>query len=301
MTESLSPAALAAIGKIQKLLNLAANNPNEAEAAAATAKAQELLAQHNLDAALLERESGKVDGRREEFKMRGGFYDYQVSLWKAVAQLNFCIYWIESYTETKEVKRDGYIGIKRTAQKRHRIVGRSVNTLSTKIMAEYLEGAVERALREHLNGDHKQLFSRWAISFRRGAISRLCNKLYRRYSERLNEERAKQRAASTGPSSSTAVALADYVRSEYDANVDFVYGEGTSARWAAQSAAYDAERAANPPKGEAAPKARHQRAHKPKPDNTDWSAYRLGQTAGEDIGLDHQAGHTAQIKIGGSQ
>lgn len=291
MTESLSPAALAAIGKIQKLLNLAANNPNEAEAAAATAKAQELLAQHNLDAATLEHESGKVDGRREEFKMRGGFYDYQVSLWQAVAQLNFCIYWIESYTETKEVKRDGYAVTKRTAQKRHRIVGRSVNTLSTKIMAEYLEGAVERALREHLNGDHKQLFSRWAISFRRGAIGRLRQKLYIRYNERLNEERAKQRAASAGPSSSTAVALADYVRSEYDANVDFVYGEGTSARWAA----WAAESAANP---QAAPKARHQRARKEKPDNTDWSAYRMGQTAGEDIGLDRQAKQTVQHKIG---
>lgn len=44
MTE-LSPAALAAIGKIEKLLRLAGNNPNEAEAASAMAKVQELLAQ----------------------------------------------------------------------------------------------------------------------------------------------------------------------------------------------------------------------------------------------------------------
>ena len=39
----------ALINKIEKLLNLAGNNPNEAEAKAAMAKAQKLIAEYNID------------------------------------------------------------------------------------------------------------------------------------------------------------------------------------------------------------------------------------------------------------
>lgn len=47
------------ISKIEKLLALAGNNPSEAEAQAAMLKAQQLMAQHNLDMAQFE-EAGKV-------------------------------------------------------------------------------------------------------------------------------------------------------------------------------------------------------------------------------------------------
>ena len=47
------------ISKIEKLLALAGNNPSEAEAQAALLKAQQLMAEHNLDMAQFE-EAGKV-------------------------------------------------------------------------------------------------------------------------------------------------------------------------------------------------------------------------------------------------
>lgn len=40
--------------RVRKLLNLATKNPNEAEATAAAAKAQELLVAYNLDMATVE-------------------------------------------------------------------------------------------------------------------------------------------------------------------------------------------------------------------------------------------------------
>ncbi|MGO8918326.1 MAG: DUF2786 domain-containing protein [Stellaceae bacterium] len=63
--QALTPAEIKALDIIQKLLNLAAKAGTPEEAASANAKAQELLAKHKLDAALVERASGG-SGQRED-------------------------------------------------------------------------------------------------------------------------------------------------------------------------------------------------------------------------------------------
>lgn len=243
------------VSQIQKLLQLAAKNPSQEEAAAALGKAQELMDKYSLDAALIEQEQGKVDGRREEQKVNGGFYQYQRDLYEALSELNFCMYFTEDYRSVRDktIKRhtrywDGEV--KRTRvyakgdtvwKKRHRVIGKIVNVAATKAMASYLEQTIERLIRERLTNpadnkvDHKQLFSGWGISFREGIVSRLVEKIQDERRIRIRAEDAKKRAAEkmamTSASSSTGVTLLGIAKQEEVANYDFVYGEGA---WAAK-------------------------------------------------------------------
>jgi hypothetical protein len=199
--------------RIKKLLNLAAKNPNENEAASAAAKAQELLARYNLDAATVENSAAVKDGKREEAKVDGGFYSYQRELWDSVAKLNFCLYWTQDYrvfTRSKRVGtgRDRYTTEGHVNKKRHRLVGRIVNTRATIALAQYLEEAIERVTLERL-GERVNLgyvysgsanavrFSNWAVSFRKGCAARIIEQVDdRREQMRLKEaERARRDAA----------------------------------------------------------------------------------------------------------
>ena len=256
-SHELTPEAQAAIRKIEKLLALAGNNPNEAEAAAAMAKVQELLAQYNLDMASVG--DAPADKSRGDVRLKGGLYKWQRSLWKAVAELNFCMYW--STYEIDMTKKAVYVdryGDRRMGRKtfKHKVLGRKVNVVSTQIMAEYLEQAIERLVRDRLEQDHTQFFTRWAASYREGVADRLQSKLYKRRQElqaeeeRRERERAAQSRHPAAAPTSSGVDLATYTQSEYDANIDHLYGEGTSARWAAER--YQAEQAAK--------KAREERA-----------------------------------------
>lgn len=158
------------VERIGKLLALAGCNPNEHEAVAAATKAQELLALHNLDVESVTA-AGQRDGRREEMAVAGGFYPFQRDMWRAVAELNFCLYWsIARYVYDPKFKRGRY-------RRYHTLVGRKVNTAATRVLAEYLGGAIERLLMERLGDDNTQRFSSWAVGFRRGTTARVCRAL----------------------------------------------------------------------------------------------------------------------------
>src|SRR5262245_16004988 len=137
--EHMDEATQKAVDRIYKLLQLAAKNPNEAEAAAATAKAQEYLAAYNLTVARVEASaSGATSGKRLDEAVRGGFYKYQRRLWEAIADLNFCMYW----TLLVRVKEDSVIARRRRQMGRppgwtheHRLVGRQINVIATQNMA----------------------------------------------------------------------------------------------------------------------------------------------------------------------
>jgi hypothetical protein len=249
------------IEKVQKLLNLAAKNPNQQEAAAATAKAQALLTSYNLDISMVQRASGAADGRREEAKLRGGFYQYQRDLWKAVAKLNFCVHWVQSYYEEKTVwdpatydeqLRLGKKWIKRTRpylQKRHCIIGRIVNTTATRIMAQYLEDTIERITREQIKGDLLQKYSTWAVSFREGMVDILTDKLEERRQHLLDEEEKKRKAAERAAKAAgtvttgrdVVVTIASVVQQEIEGNYDFEHGEGAYRRKKEQEAQWARE------------------------------------------------------------
>jgi hypothetical protein len=93
--------------------------------------------------------------------------------------------------------------------------------------------------------------------------------------------------------------LSSYVKSEEEANKDFIYGEGFSARQAAASAAAEAkytkwaeenpEEAAKQYKKWERQWAAEERANERK---VDWGSYSRGRKAAEKISIDQQMGAT---------
>lgn len=242
------------IERIQKLLNLAAKNPNEAEAALAAAKAQELLTEHGLSTATIERAQDAKAGKREQAMVDGGTYAHQRELWKAVARLNNCWHWVQPYQVWSNSKRVGTGRERWTTQgyvwkNRHVLVGRIVNVTATKVMAAYLQEAIERATMERLGLRHgimltgkavssdlqAQRFSNWAVSFRKGAARRVLEQLQDRAEAQeeafLKKQREDQaRAERAGISTATGLTIADVRQAEYEANHDFIYGAGAWAK-----------------------------------------------------------------------
>lgn len=322
----ITPEVKSVLEKVEKLLRLAASNPNEAEAASATAKAQDLLAAYNLDMAALEENTG--DGKREKEELDGGRYEWQRDLWGAVADLNFCFYlnrtvFIESplgttkeyrsHTNEDGVERWRYV--RGMWRHQHHVIGRKVNVAATKAMSTYLESVCDRIVKERVRNTNERANGRWANSFRDGLVARVLGKIYDRRADILNEEQLKRKAqmdaaaasAAAGASTSTALTLASYAKSEDDANIDFVYGEGTSARWAANRAAeaaaqraaeeeYTRWAAANPEKARKQEEERKRKAERDRQrqnrsyfKNKNTGAWLDGHRAGESVSIDQQA------------
>lgn len=307
--------------KVELLLRHADGTQNLEEKATYMQRAQDLLLAHNLDADLVG--SGADSAVREEQKVRGGFYKFQEELWGAVADLNFVYHWVGGEFVQKKVRgRDGeYTRV--LWQKAHRLVGRRHNIVATKVMAQYLEQSVERATMDFIHGDNSMRFSNWAVSFRKGIVSDLVNRIYERRREQMAEEKRKQqeaaeaaaRAGAAGVSTGREVSIASLAQSEQDANIDFVLGKpGWSAQKRAERAAA-AERARvaleehakwareNPEEARRQEEQRRKeeerrdarrsgRSRAAPTDNTDRSAFYMGRQAGQKIGLDVQAGTT---------
>lgn len=235
--------------RIQKLLNLAAKNPNAQEAASAAAKAQELLAAYNLDLATVEQGGGS--GKREDARVRGGMYTYERELWDAVARLNFCMYFT---SREYKWKLRGY-----SIKFQHRVVGRVVNTTATQNMAGYLLQTIERLCRERFT-ENSQFFMREAVAFREGMADNVIERLLERRRHLISEEQRKaadaekaaRKAARAGVSTATALTISSVIKSEHEANYDFLHGEGAYARRQADSLRRQKERAKADAEAEAA-------------------------------------------------
>ena len=319
MSQELTEEQVKIVKRVEKLLALANRKKgNEEEAAAAAAKAQEMLAAYNIDMAMVEQGSG-TSGRREQQKVKGGTYLYQRDLWRAVAELNFCLYWTSSKWTFREVTRRDHWGGKYkedvwSLRYQHRVVGRTVNVKLTETMAGYLEQTIERLVMDRLDNQNNLRFSRWAVSYRKGAAARIIEKVRDRRDEIEAEEaerkrKAEQEAARKGVSTATTLTLADVRKSERDANMDFLYGEGYSAerdrkrREAAEEAAkaeaaYAEWAAANPEEARKEEEkqrkaderywARRRGRRSKASDNLDHSAYWAGYDAAEKVGIDPQ-------------
>lgn len=302
--------------QIQKIFQLATKNPNEHEAAAAMAKGQELLERYNLThEALSGAEFGS--GARAREAVEGVFHRWQRDLWSEVAALNFVWYW-NSRDYNRDKTKDKYNTVRRWKH-RHHMVGRKVNISSTIAMATYLSAVATRLARERTQGENPaHTLGQWANSYRYGVVARICRKLRERRNEALaaeEERRAAQMRAADGPTStSTALALSTYIDTEMDANVDFIYGEGTAARWASERAQQAAERrarqeaytkwAAEHPEEAAREEAKRAaqaerrsrgRARSHYGDNLDRSAFWSGYDDGANVSIDPQVdrGHVA--------
>lgn len=307
------------LGKIEKLLRLAARNPNENEATAASAKAQELIEAYNLQAATIDID-GETSGKRAEEKLTGGFYVYERDLWRAVAELNFIWYFSKvglSSVRWSLTSPTGYTKPRRIRQ--HTLIGRVVNIAATKAMAEYLEQTIERLTKERTTEMGVAYHSSWSVSFRRGVAERIVEKLQERRQHILDAEekealKAAKRAREAGVASvsaETAVALTSVKEKEDEGNYDFLHGKGAWAKrrrdemeWrkhraearAQAEATYTAWAAAHP-KEAAREEARQLRNIRRRTGRMsygpafkgDWSAYRTGREAGESVSLYRQA------------
>lgn len=308
------------IAKIQKLLALGQSS-NEAEATLAMARAQELLAKYNLEYAQVADAhvaGGTVEEKREKTRIsRSAKYAWQVQLWKAIAEANFCWHWV---VEVFEGKRGTSKVTSKVHVKRHMILGRESNVLACRIMGEYLEDTIERILPYNNN----ERMSRSANSWKKGCAERLAERVEAQAEKRKKDDAAKAKA----PGSETALTLVDVYSREYAANYDVRYGEGAYARmikddaeWKAQQAEREAKAAADRAQAEKewhdylateTPEQRKQREREElkariraekaserawrswnnerarESGKVDREAYRSGKKAGDGIGLDAQ-------------
>lgn len=315
------------IDKIGKLLAKAAGTKNEVERDLFNAKAMQLIEENNLSMAAIEigGNSAKAAKRTDE-KMAGGLYQWQRDLWQAVADLNFVMhfqlytydpdkvskYWARRYggvANVPEWKRGGY-------KFERKLVGRVVNVQATKVMAQYLEQAIERALKDELHWNEEHLFSEWANGFRSGAADEVIQKLVDRRRQVLRDERAEQlrkeaelRAkGAEGFSTEKTLTLASVREAETAGNYDHIHGEGAYAKLMADRAARAARIAeqereyaewakANPEEAkrqqEEARKANRRYGHTPwnygmGKTKYDKGGYNSGSEAGRKIGIDQQ-------------
>ena len=321
MSDQLTPGMEKILDTVAKLLALASKNPNANEAAAAAAKAQAMMTQYNIDTTLIERRQGRVDGKRENAALKGGFYKYQRQLYQSVARLNFCMYFCEYYWHAYEPPksiRGRLVGGRNKI--RHRLVGRQVNVMASRAMATYLEDAIERLTRDRLRKsdgavDQSQMMSSWATSFRGGAahdlISRIDDQRMKEDTKRQAEKK-KQEAAMGPGSTSTTLTIADIQASEEAGNYDFLHGEGAWARLQAMRAENAAElrkqreamakMAKEDPEAYAKLEAERRKGRRrssmgKKEREPDWSAFYAGRDAAKDISIHQQVGDAPAGKL----
>ena len=220
----LSQEAQGVIAKVKKLLAMAETSSyNEHEAAAAAAKAQELLVAYNLDMASIGGSS-----ERGQTELKGGLYKWQRYLWEAVARLNFCMYW-------------SIQGNEKGAKYMHRVLGRQENTIGARVMSEYLQQTIERLAKTIAREREINVFCREMIAYREGMSTRLIERLNSLRWERLQEERRRQQEAEATrdhtASSGTDVVLSSFIKDEHLLNPDHLsgYEPGTTARRRAEA------------------------------------------------------------------
>lgn len=227
-------AALKAMEQVKKLLALAGNNDNEHQAAAALAKANEIMERYNLDLSTMSGDKAPSSDRKDN-KRKGGLYGWQRDLWKAVSELNFCMYW--------SIK-----GLQKGDTYQHRLLGRQINVISTELMAEYLQQTIERITKAYAKEYGYNVFAREMIAHREGISTRVVERLRQLRREREAAEKkakAEEEARQKHPSyagTGTGLILADVVASEEDLNNDYLQGlePGTTARRRAERKARDA-------------------------------------------------------------
>jgi len=226
------------VRKIQLLLNLASRpEDNEKEAAAAMAKAQELLAAYNLDLLQVQETStagvvGAIDAKREKSDIKlNATYAWTRRLVQGVAEANYCVYLpYEARVETKagQVK---YV-------KRHCVLGRVDNTAVVLVMSQYLWSTVMRLL--PYEADKKSWLGKEAMLWCEGCTDRLIERLQAKAAAMRTPDYATQGEKGYY----TAIAVRDMAKAEEIGNYDAINGPGAWARKEAAQARWNAEWAA---------------------------------------------------------
>lgn len=241
------------VRKIQLLLNLAARSEgNEAEAAAAMSKAQELLAAYNLDLSTVQDKvvaggtaQREADSKRDYARAnRSAMYKWQRSLVQTIAEANYCRYWVEEARQliyvppSKRTLGQQYEAEENGGKcflnvKRHKVLGRVANTTVMLIMVDYLMDTIERLLPY----PQQERLSREANLWREGCADRLSERITAKAEVMRTPDYAKQGEAVY----CTAIAVRDMAKAEEAGNYDAMYGQGAWARKLASQAKWDVE------------------------------------------------------------
>ena len=249
MPTTIAPPSDSIVRKIQLLLNLGARTEgNEAEAAAAMARAQELLARYNLDLSTVQDKvvAGGTAEREAEAKRdyasskRSAMYKWQQNLVRALAEANFCVYWVADATERAYIppkNRKSYMdydenGMGDISVKRHKVLGRVANTTGVMIMVDYLLDTIERLLPY----PQTERLSRNANLWREGCADRLVERVKAKADAMRTADYATQGEAAY----CTAIQVADLARKEEAGNYDHRNGAGAWAKKLARQAESDA-------------------------------------------------------------
>ena len=147
------------IEKIQKCLELGRRGGTEAEAEAAMAKVQILLAKHNLSMADIE-DKGKAEETGKFGKTVRGVEVWHRSIYTAIAKLYFCGYFYQSYDEYSTGRKRRYTS--------HFIIGKPSNVKAVENMVAYL-----LQLGDRLAEQHEKYDMRIRNSFKKGFASRI--------------------------------------------------------------------------------------------------------------------------------
>jgi len=160
------------IEKIQKLLALGGNNPNENEATNATRMAMDLLAKYNLSMSEIVA-SDQEDVSHEDFKPGGkSFPTWKTILLNAICRAHFCNLILRPGTGT-------YI-----------IVGKETNRETAKMMFTYLSNVVDFETKQYLK---QNCFDRsegktYSTAFRNGMVKRLEQRFNEKQQEIIREQ-----------------------------------------------------------------------------------------------------------------
>lgn len=174
----------AVLTKVKKLLRLAAGNANVNEAAAAAAKAQELVDRYKLELGELDGEIEEITSGEESLFESGRTVKWKSLLALRLAHANGCHVW--TIQPSQDLRRSGY-------KQKVKVVGKPSNIQ----ILRYLFGTLVRELERLSANSWKQNQAYWenvrrltphshALDFKLGAV--------RAIGERLKEERQKVRS-----------------------------------------------------------------------------------------------------------
>jgi hypothetical protein len=175
------------IERVRKLLELAGNNPNENEAAAAIAKAHSILAEHNLSLETVEayEPEDRDEAERGRLDTETNFSEkYYQTLWMGVADAHFCEMFLYRPNPRKRMTR-------------YSLIGRKINTLVATQLAMYLCQTVRR-----LASEEARRYGDTSHAFKNAFIAGCCDRLWVRLKQMKKE-------APVGATSNALVVLND--------------------------------------------------------------------------------------------
>ena len=167
------------IEKIQKILALAGNNPSEGEAAKAAAKAQAMLAEHNLSMADVAPEKQKLE-MQIDYELRTDSRPWRRKVATMTAKMYFCEYYFQY---VKKPLPNDPTGKKYRRFDIHLFLGEKHNITVTKLMFAYLHTTVTRLAKEAAKRVPEKERTAFVNSFQHSCANRLAWRIQEKIDE----------------------------------------------------------------------------------------------------------------------